>query len=319
MLFFTKTCIYDASKNETLIYGHSIKEITHISLDISHTWLSCPDRFDFLICIQGRLSTIEKISFGLEHTHLITLTHLSCEYPFEKADLGLTIISTMCKQYSHRLEEWIQYNLKLGFTGILIFNNDGNRLNMLNEGRGSNKSMDAICKKWPNQVCMVDFPYAPLPGNHWNTIQSSSLQIGVAALRSTATSIALIDADEFIYLPKNPMQSIQSFLKAHSKTITIKSNLLTNKGDSDIINNNVLDLATYIGIDKFTKTILHTPDLAPYEFIVNPHEHPNETILSKEDIIHYHCWMNKRCPYDSNMRNFTGLRDFFHTTDKSAK
>jgi hypothetical protein len=179
--------------------------------------------------------------------------------------------------------------------------------------------MDDICRKWPHSVKLIDFPYSPLPGNHWTSIQRATLEIGVTAFRSSATFIALIDADEFIYLPQNPMQSIQSFLKIQGKTITMRSNILTNKANDDPIDNNVLDLATYVGPDKFTKTILHTRDLIPCEFIVNPHNHKKETILSKDKIIHYHCWLNERCPYEPKMVSFTGLQDFFHSTDKSAE
>lgn len=49
------------------------------------------------------------------------------------------IISTMCKDYSSRLEEWIIYNLNLGFTGIIIFDNDYN--NTINESLDYKKIM----------------------------------------------------------------------------------------------------------------------------------------------------------------------------------
>ena len=319
ILFFSKTCVYDVSKNETLIYGQYKHNLTRVILNLPHKLVICKNRPDFLVAIQGRPITIPTISFQQEKQSLITLTDIQCEYPFDQVNLGSTIISTMCRQYSHRLEEWIQYNLKLGFTGILIFNNDGNTSNEMNEANITSRSMEEICQKWPDKVKLIDFPYTQISENHWTSIQRASLEIGVSAFRSSATSIALIDADEFIYLPQNPALSIADFLKAQAKTITMQSNVLTNKGNNDQLDNNILDLATYVGPNKYTKSVLHTPALTPYEFIVNPHAHPNEIILSKEDIIHYHCWMNERWPYDSEMANFTGLRDFFHSTDKSAE
>ena len=44
----------------------------------------------------------------------------------------------MCKNYGHRLEEWINYNLNLGFSHIIIFNNDFNNKNNLNEAKTIN-------------------------------------------------------------------------------------------------------------------------------------------------------------------------------------
>ena len=45
------------------------------------------------------------------------------QYEIWIADLNSNksaIITTMCKNYSHRLEEWIQYNLNLGFSNLII-------------------------------------------------------------------------------------------------------------------------------------------------------------------------------------------------------
>ena len=99
--------------------------------------------------------------------------------------------------------------------------------------------------------------------------------------------------------------NIEDFLQKHSSTVTLQSNILTNMNDNDVLNNNILKLAKYIGEDKYTKTILHTDKIIENEFLYTPHSHPNdlsEQILSKTDIIHYHCWMNKRYKYHNNMQ-----------------
>ena len=78
----------------------------------------------------------------------------------------------MCKDYSSRLDEWIIYNLKLGFSGIIIFNND------LDNSIETEK-MKNICKKYKNKVFLVSFPYSPFECIDWNNIQKILLHIGV--------------------------------------------------------------------------------------------------------------------------------------------
>lgn len=213
----------------------------------------------------------------------------------------------MCKNYEHRLDEWIQYNLKLGFSGIVIFNNDGNKSNQIDETLDycyNKESMAEICAKYEGKVLLIDFPYSPLRGTHYNNIQRLTLSLGVNAFRNKCRSIGLIDADEFIHIPK--MQTIEEFLQDKS-TITIRSNILTNMNNNDIINNNVLALAKYVGEDKYTKTILHTARIKENEFIITPHEHSSQTVLPKEEIVHYHCWLNNRYRYNASMRRIDFL------------
>lgn len=92
------------------------------------------------------------------------------------------------------------------------------------------------------------------------------------------------------------------------ETLTMKSNILTNKSKDDIINNNILDLCLYIGEDKYTKTIIDTSKVKPMEFIITPHNHPTEIVLNKDTIIHYHCWVNSRYEYNKNMPKIEFLK-----------
>jgi hypothetical protein len=162
-----------------------------------------------------------------------------------------------------------------------------------------NNSIVEICKKYKDKVFVVDFPYGPFEGHHWNSIQRISLHIGVNAFRKKCKWIALIDADEFIRV--NEDKKINRFLESYSCSITMQSNILTNKNNDDIINNNVLKLALYVGENKYLKTILNTDKINEYEFIFTPHNHPTAIILDKSIIMHFHCWMNKRCTYNDNM------------------
>lgn len=114
-------------------------------------------------------------------------------------------------------------------------------------------------------------PYSPFD-EFWNNIQRIALHIGVNAFRTKCRNIALIDADEFIYFPNNKNMNIELFCKNHS-TISMKSRILTNKNNDDILDNNILKLAKYIGEEKYFKVILDTSRIHKNEFINLPHEH----------------------------------------------
>jgi hypothetical protein len=82
----------------------------------------------------------------------------------------------------------------------------------------------------------------------------------------------------------------------------MKSNILTNKLNDDIINNNILDICVYVGENKYTKTIIDTNQIKPIEFIITPHRHPEQILLDKNKIMYYHCWVNSRYEYNTNMQ-----------------
>ena len=295
---FSNACLYE--NDETILYGQYLIPFRSILTNSSYKIVYCVDRNDFFLKIKGKINNI-TITFVYKDTSVHINESLS--FPFEYG-LNLNnksaIISTLCKDYSHRLDEWIQYNLKLGFSGIVIFNNDGNQSTILNESTHNcvkTGTTEEICKKYKGKVIVVNFPYRPFKGQHWNNIQRISLHIGVNAFRTKCRNIALIDADEFIYLPIQ----IETFLNNHG-TICMQSNILTNKNNNDLLNNNILELAKYVGIDKYTKIILDTSVIKENEFIVTPHNHRTEKKLSKNEIIHYHCWMNNRYPYHESMQ-----------------
>lgn len=317
-ILFDKVSLYDDEKNETIIYGQYKEKIQKICIEgLEHEVIFCNCRPDFYIKILGKISYLENIFFYLDNEIKI-LKNVFLLFPFENCDIKLNkdtsaIISTLCKNYSHRLDEWIQYNLHLGFSGIIIFNNDFNTSNNLNESLENciiYDSIETISKKYKGKVWIVDYPYSPLENEHWNTIQRITLHIGVNEFRKKCRNIALIDADEFIYIHKNPLMKIETFLQEQISTITMKSNILTNKKNDDILNNNILNIAEYVGEDKFTKTILQTDNINYLEFIVTPHDHPTEQILNKNDIIHYHCWVNNRYHYNESMVKIDFLKPF---------
>ena len=307
ILLFNDVCLLD--ENKTIIYGQYNHKFTSIDINpkLQFEVVFCKNRNDFYIEIYEKISYINEITFKYEK-NIEVKKDIVLSFPFENCNLTLNadsaIISTMCKDYSSRLEEWIEYNLNLGFSGIVIFDNDENKNNKINEpliNLQNNSTTSDICKKYNGKVWCVKFKYSHIKGNHWNTIQRISLHIGVNAFRNKCGKIALIDADEFIHIPKK--SNIIEFLSNYKgQTLTMQSNILTNKSNNDIINNNILDLCVYIGENKYTKTIIDTNKLTPMEFIITPHSHPTQILLNKDTIIHYHCWVNSRYTYNNNMQ-----------------
>lgn len=314
IILFNDVCLFDV--NKTIIYGQYNSKFISIKIkpDLQFTVIFCGNRNDFYIKIYTKINYIDEITFiNSKDIKVIKKDILLC-FPFENCNLSLNcdsaIISTMCKDYSSRLEEWIEYNLNLGFSGIVIFDNDENKNNKINEPLEflqNNGSINNICKKYKGKVHCVKFNYKPIKGEHWNNIQRVSLHIGVNAFRNKCGKIALIDADEFIHIPNKT--NIVDFLSEYKgETFTMQSNILTNKSNNDIINNNILDLCLYVGENKYTKTCIDTGKLMPMEFIVTPHNHPTEILLNKDKIIHYHCWVNSRYEYNENMTEIKSLK-----------
>ena len=293
IILFHKTCLYDHMNNKTIIYGQYKRRFNTLSIEneegsptYEYKVEFCRNRKDFYIEFSNKITHLKEVSFTY-NSQQVKMNNILLQFPFDSFDLSLnsesTIISTFCKDYAFRLDEWIEYNLRLGFSGIIIFNNDGNKNNPINEPQSrtdTSSTISEICKKYKGKVWEVEYDYVPLRGNHYDTLQRISLHIGVNALKNKCRRIALIDADEFIHLPKSPDTKIAEFLQTYNgNAVTMKSNILTNIGDDDVINNNVLDIAMYVGEDKYTKTILDTSLLSHLEFIVTPHTHPTEVVL----------------------------------------
>ena len=263
IILFNDVCIFDG--NKTIIYGQYNNKFTSIKLNYNFEVIFCDNRDDFYIEIYEKVYYIDNITFVNDQYINVIKKDIILKFPFENCNLSLdsnsVIISTMCKDYSSRLEEWINYNLNLGFSGIVIFDNDENKSNEINEPleyRQNNGTISDICKKYKNKVFHIKYNYQPMCKNHYDTIQRISLHIGVNAFRNKCSKIALIDADEFIHIPnKSNKSNIIDFLSNYKgQTITMKSNILTNKLNDDIINNNILDICIYVGENKYTKTII---------------------------------------------------------------
>ena len=330
MIFCKDICIYDKLKNKTIIFGQSnryvLTNVTIEGMDNSKIILVTDKEktfhgliqktsFHFYIEIEGKISFIEKIKL-YQGSKFTEYNNITLFFPFENHNLSLNknsaIITTICKHYENRLEEWIQYSLKLGFSAIVIFNNDENTKNPINEAKLKEpiKKTKEICDKFKDKVLCIDFPYSPLGDDHWNQIQRITLHLGIHGFKDQCRNICTIDPDEFIYFPRKTDNNIEEFLSHYNTTIQIQSNILTNRGEYDNIDNNVLQIAKWIGPDKYKKLIYITSEVKHCQFIYSPHEvYINGTILEvntieKDVLIHYHCWINKRCKWDKKFKYF---------------
>lgn len=282
-------------------------------------YIKCSTRPDFCIKILESILLDNLVTIIINDD--IKFNNIKLNIPFKDKLNFLNkstsnIISTICKDYNNRLDEWIKYNLKLGFDAIIIFDNSGNTRNKINESKGYIENMNIVTDKYKDNVLVIKCPYAPFENNHWNNIQRITLHIGATAFRNKVKFISFIDPDEFIYIPKN--NNIREFLKNYDQTIQMSSNLLTNKKNNDNINNNILSICKYIGPDKYTKIFLNTSKCLNYNggtndviFVVSPHERQNQIKLNKDVIIHYHCWVNNRCIYNDSMPYINDLYKFY--------
>jgi hypothetical protein len=336
-MFFNECCVYDRDSNTTLLYYQNNEIVSElvvcdlsgnvIKSSITGTHSRKTDKCIFIKddivwenCEYVKTYRIKmKLNRGSDYK---VDTVLDLKYPFEKCALNLdknhsAIISIICRNYYHRLDEWIDYNLRLGFSGIVIFNNDENKRHSLNEGGTHNvytTDMKNLIEKYGDKLTVVNFPYTSIE-SCYDSIQRISLTIGAQAYKNKCRNIAFIDPDEFIHLSVNPTMKIEDFLQRYQNTINMSSNLLTNRSNEDIIDNNVLEIAKYVGPDKYKKIILYTPRYNR-EFIMTPHNYPGETILSKDVIVHYHTWLNDRLVYDEDMIEFNGLQTLMSSTTR---
>jgi hypothetical protein len=210
----------------------------------------------------------------------------------------------------------LDYNLKLGFEAIIIFDNSCPALpnQSFNHDVKLKSFKDHIAQKYGSRgVFIIDFPYLSMQYHHWNHLQFFTMTVGVDALRLKCKYIATIDIDEFIYLPENPHQKISEYLmQYHGKHVQMSSRVITNKNSNDLINNDVLKLAIYMSVNMYTKMLLYTPEIKKHEYIETPHNHKYSVAPPNSTIIHYHAWINRRHDYDPSMTKIDFLREFLY-------
>lgn len=317
-IIFNKTCIYENEKTILLIQSKKIINTFSIgnsnseSYKISTTKCNIPSLpcHDYGIIIYHK-NKLDNINIRLNN---IILENIKIYYPFEEIlknlSTNMNIISTLVKNYNHRLDEWINYNLNLGFDKIIIFNNEDSLSHTLNEGNDYYEKMNIVTDKYKDKVYVINFPYSTFEGLWWNNIQRASLHISLTALFNKCNFCSYIDADEFIYI--NGKNNINTFLKNYNITLQMESNILTNKNNNDAINNNILNICNYVGEDKYTKLLIYMKNIPNVQgsndfvkFLPSPHLTPYCVKIDKNIIMHYHCWVNERYIYDESLKYFS--------------
>jgi hypothetical protein len=311
-IIFNEACIYN--NEATILFIQSRRMITSISIINSNT-----DKIyniSYTICIAESLPCLDygiiihdkdKIDNFNIIINDIKISNIKIYYPFEEIakhiSSNMNIVSTLVKNYNHRLDEWIQYNIKLGFDKIIIFNNEESKSHHLNEGNDCYEKMNIVTDKYKDSVYVINFPYSTFYGFHWNNIQRLSLHISLTALNNKCNFCAYIDADEFIYI--NNANNIKMFLNNFNDTIQIDGSVITNKNNNDIICNNILSLCNYVGESGHKKVLVYMKKIPCIQgsndiikFLPSPHKTPFHVTMNKDNIMYYHCWVNERYQYN---------------------
>ena len=251
------------NKNKILIYSQYARprcktDITKIKIKANDVIIKTSINFcgydEFIIEIE-KDDINEKICILFENEILYENINLNI---LEISGSFNTSIVTMIKNYENRIIEWINYNLKLGFEKIILFDN-----------LSSDNLIESVNNLNDNRIVIIPFHYQTIHP-HWNTLQRIVFSIGTNLLQKHSRYIALIDADEFIMMPNQDKMNINTFLENYNETLHIQQVIITNlifsKKDKDTskklnnVNNNILDICKYTDFmqDNITKIILYT-------------------------------------------------------------
>lgn len=335
-ILFTDNCFI---KNDHLyFFGQYFEESlkpTSIVFNSKNTWNDCsivhleyhPLRLDFCVKIPVNLIDLNnKVSFLIKTvSNQFLFENVNLLLPFDSRfdflNKESNICVTICRHYGHRLKEWIKYNLEIGFDAIVIFDNNANSCEGINEitinQPNATEELASTIKDFKNNVIHINYPYSPFEGNHWSNIQRIFLHIASSALKDKCNFISFLDPDEFIFFPQS---DLKEFLSKYNQTICIHSKILTNKGDNDVINNNVLDIARYSKAhvngcyDKILfKTNSHNFAYEGTEEVIfqpNPHHHPHCVKVDFDSAFYYHTWLNERFAFNEDMEKVDDLFTF---------
>ena len=299
----------------------SIKNEIFDSLKLQSNYISIPIQIGFYgydeIIIQIKKDDINidnKVKFLWKDQILYDNIMLNILYITGTCN---TSIVTMIQNYNNRIIEWINYNFKLGFEKIVLFDN----LSTDNLSETINKLNDS-------RIIVIPFNYKTIHP-HWNTLQRIVFSVGVNLLQKVSRYVALIDADEFIMIPNERQMNINTFLKSYNETLHIQqvviNNLVFSKEDINIakkidnIDNNILDICRYTDYmqDSITKIILFTNYKDDFEWIIikSPHTinlkiftHNYQNTLSPLLIYYGHFHYNRKI---LNKNRYKVIDDFY--------
>ncbi len=228
----------------------------------------------------------------------------------------------IAKNEDHYINEWIRYNLKLGFTKIFIYQNDW------------------IAKIDPD-IDMSKIELIDWPSNYINEKLDPNIQINayndfIAKKYLDFNWAAFFDCDEFLYM--NKVKDLQTLLEMHcnDKSIQIDWRLFGDNGHTKVENGNYSVIDRFIMSAKMPfgrgKSMINF-NLAKNELQSNGHEtlpiKPIKIDSSDAEIAHYMCksweeFLNRRQDSKNffysnyiNQKNIEVLKHFFDGKNKN--
>ncbi len=250
-------------------------------------------RHDFFLEIPVESSS-QAFRVSMNNKTIFTEVHFSSPFRSLGCSDSAAIIATMVKNFEHRLFEWLDYHLAIGFSRIILYDNGS-----------TDQTLQRIAELNDPRIVTIPFHYAHFADQTFADTQRIALSTAITAYRKYCGWVCLIDADEFIQIPgMNPM-NIEIFLSAKRfrsrRAVTMPSILLTNKGNNDPIKNNILELCRFSNNEpKYTKMFINARKSHKIDFIKNPHRLRGQTQLKKTELYHGHFWCNDRLTYHSD-------------------
>lgn len=94
---------------------------------------------------------------------------------------------TMIKNVCAQLEEWLEYHRLVGFEHFFLYDNN------------SSDCTRVVLKRYVrnNIVTVVHWPFQPIPGIHWNSVQSASMRHALKTFGPYSEWMGYFDVDEF--------------------------------------------------------------------------------------------------------------------------
>lgn len=260
----------------------------------------------FVVKILSKLSSGDSLNLKINNTEYsdIAVTVINADDSVDTNNYS-TVISTMVQNEHGRLDEWVKYHLAIGVNKIILFDNDFCVRTDKWSSCKPEHSVSVLCDKYPGKVERVAFPYGRLTGTHKYFCQQATLTMGYHFLKNNCKHICFIDVDEFIYTPNTSSMNIDEKLKNYDQSIIMGSHFLINDPSEGKIfpNNDVLQHVTKQAKKTgYTKMIINTQQSLEHgiDFIVTPHKIPSgktgpmsHTVPPLEDLLHYHCWLNR--------------------------
>ena len=94
---------------------------------------------------------------------------------------------TMIKNVCAQLEEWLEYHSLVGFEHFFLYDNN------------STDCSQGVLERYirNNVVTIVHWPFQPIPGTHWNSVQSASMRHALKTFGPYSEWMGYFDVDEY--------------------------------------------------------------------------------------------------------------------------